>query len=801
MRFFWTAAAALFAHCSLVGASTAKRSYDTRDYYVVEHSPLVNAGAPLDDVATALGLKLEGKVGELDNHYLLSAPKSVHGLHSRSEHSDRVLEAFESLKARASSRLVSRSEGALHARSIVSSRAPPPIRRPLSSESSRAISERLGIQDPMFSKQWHLVNDDYPEHMMNVAPVWDMGYTGKGVITSFLDDGLDYTSEDLADNFDAANSYDFNDHVPLPMPKKATDHHGTRCAGQVAAGKNAACGIGIAYNSKVAGVRILSGKLTDADETAALNYGYQNVSIYSCSWGPRDNGKTMEGPNYLIKKGLVNGINKGRGGKGSIFVFASGNGGGHGDQCNFDGYTNSIYSVTVSSLDYKGRHPYYSEACAANMVVAYSSGAGRHIVTTDIGKNQCATNHGGTSAAAPNVAGVFALALEARPDLTWRDIQYLSIETARMVNPDDPDWERIANNRLYSYKYGFGAIDAEKYVTAAKEWKLVKPQAWIESKTIQLNNGTYKDKTYSGGEYIGPKGVQSKMMITKEMLAENNFATLEHINVKVWIDHSRRGDVEVEIISPTGIRSVLAGKREKDEAETGFPGWKFMSVKHWGDSPVGEWTIRVYDQGEPAEEGYFLGWNMILWGTTIDSSKAKQYEVPLIEDVLPPMEAPSSLVVPAPTVTKEHGKPTDHLPSDHGTAEGENTKPAFSSRPTSPLPGQTWPAFTSDGFFNLKLLSFAIAAAVLSGVVAGVYFWRRQRRLASYTSLSAVEDVSMGSVAHGGMVSRAPGADEGRVSPPGRSTMGLGFHSGFLDDDEPSTAGSDRTPTYRDIPV
>ena len=68
-------------------------------------------------------------------------------------------------------------------------------------------------------------------------------------------------------------------------------------------------------------------------------------------------------------------------GKGSIFVFASGNGGHKGDQCNFDGYTNSIYSVTVGSIDWQGEHPRYSEMCAANMVVGYSSGGGEHIVS------------------------------------------------------------------------------------------------------------------------------------------------------------------------------------------------------------------------------------------------------------------------------------------------------------------------------------------------------------------------------------------------------------------------------------
>lgn len=53
------------------------------------------------------------------------------------------------------------------------------------------------------------------------------------------------------------NSYDFNLHVDLPKPVLFDDHHGTRCAGQIAAVKNDVCGVGIAYASKVAGVRIL----------------------------------------------------------------------------------------------------------------------------------------------------------------------------------------------------------------------------------------------------------------------------------------------------------------------------------------------------------------------------------------------------------------------------------------------------------------------------------------------------------------------------------------------------------------
>lgn len=168
------------------------------------------------------------------------------------------------------------------------------------------------------------------------------------------------------------------------------------------------------------------------------------------------------------------------------------------------------------------------------------------------------------------------------PDLTWRDIQYLCVENARMINPEDPDWEKTAAGRLYSYKYGFGVLDAYRYVKAAQTWKLVKPQAWFETQAIQLSGGTMDaEEKYSGGQFIGEGGIKSTMSISKEMLVQNNFETLEHINVKVWINHTVRGDVEVEIVSPKGVKSILAKKRTGDRADSGYPGWMFMSVKHW----------------------------------------------------------------------------------------------------------------------------------------------------------------------------------------------------------------------------
>jgi kexin len=89
------------------------------------------------------------------------------------------------------------------------------------------------------------------------------------------------------------------------------------------------------------------------------------------------------------------------------------------------------------------------------------------------------------------------------------------------------------------------------------------------------------DDKYSGGEPLPAGGIESKIEITRQELSEHNFEALEHITIKVWIAHKVRGDVEVEITSPNSIRSILGSTRSADLNSNGYPGWTFMSVKHW----------------------------------------------------------------------------------------------------------------------------------------------------------------------------------------------------------------------------
>uniref|UniRef100_A0A1I7WCK1 Peptidase_S8 domain-containing protein n=1 Tax=Heterorhabditis bacteriophora TaxID=37862 RepID=A0A1I7WCK1_HETBA len=67
----------------------------------------------------------------------------------------------------------------------------------------------------------------------NVKEAWDLGYTGRGVVVTILDDGLERTHPDIAPNYvsDARASYDVNDRDDDPMPRyeySDENRHGTR---------------------------------------------------------------------------------------------------------------------------------------------------------------------------------------------------------------------------------------------------------------------------------------------------------------------------------------------------------------------------------------------------------------------------------------------------------------------------------------------------------------------------------------------------------------------------------------------
>ena len=73
---------------------------------------------------------------------------------------------------------------------------------------------------------------------------------------------------------------------------------------------------------------------------------------------------------------------QGRGGKGSIFVWANGNGG-PSDDCAADGYSSSIYTISTGAVSVTGEQAHFDEECSAKMVSAYvTNGEGNSTVVS-----------------------------------------------------------------------------------------------------------------------------------------------------------------------------------------------------------------------------------------------------------------------------------------------------------------------------------------------------------------------------------------------------------------------------------
>ncbi|KAK8753706.1 hypothetical protein OTU49_001182, partial [Cherax quadricarinatus] len=140
-----------------------------------------------------------------------------------------------------------------------------------------------------------------------------------------------------------------------------------------------------------------------------------------------DDGTKVEGPGRLAKQAFLEGVTKGRDGKGIVYVWASGNGGLMGDNCNLDGYTSSIYSLSVSALTEIGTSTFYEEPCASTLAAVYVGGdhslqaaieqqkqhkKALRIVVPEL-DGHCSESFQGTSAAAPLMAGIVTLVLHA----------------------------------------------------------------------------------------------------------------------------------------------------------------------------------------------------------------------------------------------------------------------------------------------------------------------------------------------------------------------------------------------------
>lgn len=471
--------------------------------------------------------------------------------------------------------------------------------------------------DPLFNIQWHLLNTGQIPGAVagfdtNVTKVWP-DYTGQGVLVAAMDDGFDQTHPDLAANYRADLSWDFDLNQPGANPATAKDNHGTAVAGLVASvSNNSIGGTGSAWGANLVGYRTnLQNTTTEKllqDFTGAANKIVANgAAVFTNSWGPM--GYPFDSQSY--QTGFVSAAQQlaaqGRGGLGVATLFAAGNDRSLGFNANYDPTDNIPYTVVVAASKANGQITGYSTPGASVLVTAPGSDPAS-IITTDrqgsAGYNTLSGTNGnytnteasyfnGTSAATPIAAGVIALMLQANPNLGYRDVQeILAYSSKRAVFLDQSGVETTVNHAtdwnggglLTGYDFGYGNIDALAAVRLAESWQ---KQSTVSN--LQIVDGTVQQHQLS----LGAGGTASA---TASFTSHNR---VEQVTVTLDLNTQRLQDVRVELIAPNGTASVLVdyppaidGNGDPAELPTHLT-YTLNTVRDWGETLTGDWTLRV----------------------------------------------------------------------------------------------------------------------------------------------------------------------------------------------------------------
>lgn len=506
-------------------------------------------------------------------------------------------------------------------------------------------------QDQFFQEQWHLVNTGQRNGVVgvdiNVLPAWDIGLAN-GVTIAIVDDCLQTTHPDLRDNCPPVATrlhHDFRDDDDDPKPSAVEDGHGTAVGGLAGARQNNGApdpttglllGVsGVAPEARLLGVRLIGGPVSDEQTADALTWAPNNtrVDVSNNSWG--FTGSSLVGFDVLAKAAQRDAAVKGRDGKGQVTVFSAGNGRSQQANANYSSTSNSRFVLTVGALDSFGKFSSYSTPGAPLLVTAPGGGFGffgvdQRCVTTDVtgigglnpasGGDIANTDYtrtmNGTSSAAPITSGVVALMLGTNPNLTWRDVKEILAGTARRIDETAPDWlirpletgaARFYNGGgfKFNHDYGSGLVDAFGAVVRSQTWKNLAPE-------VSLSRNLKEPGTGSNIPDDGATRLRRDFDFSGV-----NFPNLrvEQIEVEVFITHPHRSDLEIALVSPSGVRSLLAQKRgrpfggfdsDKDYRDIVFDdvtgllvprdgGWVFSTTHHWGENSTGKWTVEIVD--------------------------------------------------------------------------------------------------------------------------------------------------------------------------------------------------------------
>ncbi|MDR0763069.1 MAG: S8 family peptidase [Bacteroidales bacterium] len=344
-----------------------------------------------------------------------------------------------------------------------------------------------------YSSQWGLKNTGQNGGTaridINAESAWNITNGSSNIKVAVIDEGVDLTHLDLQANI--ISGYDAISAGSSPGGANGSpygnDAHGTTCAGIIAAENNTIGIRGVASNVKIVPVRIAykpsgsNGWITnDTWIVNGIHYAWftAQADVLSNSWGGGSSSST-------ITAEINAAITQGRNGKGCVVVFASGN-----NNASSVSYPASLSNViAVGAISQCGtRKRSSSNLSEVNQYVNtdplgvscdgegwwgsnYGTmldivAPGVSIYTTDIQGSagyvtgDYRSDFNGTSAACPHVAGVAALILSIRPDLTQAQVRQAIESTCTKINTYTYSNNSNHPNGTWNSQVGHGLVNA-----------------------------------------------------------------------------------------------------------------------------------------------------------------------------------------------------------------------------------------------------------------------------------------------------------------------------------------------------
>ena len=246
----------------------------------------------------------------------------------------------------------------------------------------------------------------------------------------------------------------------------------------------------------------------------------------------------------------------------------------------------------------------------------------------------------GTSAAAPNASGAIALLLARHPGLTWRDVKHILANTARRIDPDRPEvryglggaayllqqpwpdedpaerarnWYRfgpapytlqlpwVTNAAGYGYHnwYGFGALSVDDALDYAASHTPDSLGEFTETRTFDSTAAAADIPDFDSG------GLSQSLVV--EGLAAD--ADIEAVTLEIDVTHPFTNDLGIHLVSPSGTESILNAVFNEVLAAKADLDWHLLSNAFYGESPNGEWTLKVVDAA-PGDAGTLNAWRL-----------------------------------------------------------------------------------------------------------------------------------------------------------------------------------------------